>query len=991
MNSKNKYQQQSKLAPRKSQFRQEKTSKLFSIFGIFLYNNLIVTLIVLLSIIFNVVIVYVFTGKNIEFQNIKFYLGFLFVVTALTGIFPATYFAYLYYQRDRPNSVRLKADFKLLGLVNNYEYDNFDKIYKTIYDPMQFGSFIMLLTIISNVSFMTFFITRNKELGFITNLQASIVFYAFLGAYLFGVRLVIRRFNTSDLQPQVYASIILRIILSAAIAFGISTLIQEPFISTQTPQISPSISSNSAHTSSNIASPENPTREKESFSAPIRDSTGISSEEIIPWQILAFLIGIFPEQGLRWLVIIGRRAFRDSTINQYNERPLRKIIGINEWHEARLEELGIDDAQSLATANISKLLLTTQFNTMQVVNWIDQAILYMKVGAKIEQFISFQITTYHELYTLIKKIRLEIKYTSKREHERDNETETESETKLTNTLLAINAQLKATKSTPLWENDYNNLLVALGLNLSDLERLCDYSNYPNYIRIQEYYRNLYDVTREQAKRGTEEIIHSIDIGGEILEPTGDPKVESLSSEESEEISDQVKELRFQLSLNLTPRHEVDIKLRLGHLFYLLGDLDSALIAFCECLEDSSSSALDNETKSRAFVGRGLVNILLGNRHRDNVFGNKESQDYYREAQIYYQNAIRDNSIAIDLDPSNVDAFNNCAIAYIEQENFVLALENLEKALWLDKHNGVAYYNRGIIQNTIGQKQKDFMKAELDFERAYLLDYHPIALWAIWGLALINTGKYQEAISRLSQAISLTSNNFVLFSRRGFAYLQLTKEAKKQNLISTSRSYAKMARKDFDEAIYLVETDKNLEDLGQKIAPESTTIKHEVLIIIFLNYGHLETIEGNYNEVIKYYEKIDKQKIIELELGKEFFYNFANAYFQRGECKLKKKKERENKDQATEKAKHDFEEAICLFEQALEEGMSIPHIHYQLAVAYSRLKKNQEAQREVSACQKALQNIKSIGYSISEEELNFLRKNLNKLDGNDNIEIQKNSS
>ena len=43
------------------------------------------------------------------------------------------------------------------------------------------------------------------------------------------------------------------------------------------------------------------------------------------------------------------------------------------------------------------MLLTTQFDTQQVANWIDQAILYVKVGDKIERFREAKIATFSEL------------------------------------------------------------------------------------------------------------------------------------------------------------------------------------------------------------------------------------------------------------------------------------------------------------------------------------------------------------------------------------------------------------------------------------------------------------------------------------------------------------------------------------------------------------------------------------------------------------------
>ncbi|MBG1270678.1 tetratricopeptide repeat protein [Nostoc sp. WHI] len=907
---------------------------------VFAYNSIVVFSTIFWATIVSLAIIFSLTNKDIfKTENHGFYISFLVVIIAIVGIFPASYFAYLFYITERTQAERIKNDLKLLGLVSEEEYNDFDKLYKTVYDPIQFGTFILLLTSIATLVFTIYYVTKiepdnnNKIVKFLTGdkfarNQLGIIFYAFLGAYLFGIRLVIRRYNTFDLQPQVYATIVLRILVSGAIAFGMGLLIEQGDI---TSEMSKDNTGNTKASDVRTVQQQNPSSEQQT-------PAQAKAKELIPWQILAFLIGFFPEQGLRWIVLVGKRAFRDPTLYQYSELPLRKILGINEWHQSRLEELEIDDAQALATADISKLLLTTQFDTMQVINWIDQAILHMKAGARTEQFIAFQITTYHELYTLLNQIKVkvyeaEVTRQGRNNYSEDTQNETQQnpkvqKSKLLDALHEITSHLKTTPSKISLQEDYSKLLVGLGFNLTELERLCDHSNYPNYVRIEEYYKNLENITREQAKQGAKEIIRSIGFGGEVVDITRRNYGKSLTSQEREEIENQVSRISAQLLFSRPTLSNAEAWVQLGIGYYSLNRLFDA--------ENAYDESLKIDPQAGAYIGRSLIYIAFGNKQRDNakqkekekkllleqnknedeqgstpneitqlsskiIKLHKEISSHYTEAQNYYEKAISDNTFAIRIVPSNADAFNNRALAYMEQGNLVAALENLEIALQYNHSLATAYYNRGTIRNTLGTSEKNFIEAAFDMERAYLLGYRPAALWVTWGLVLLNTGHYQEAVEKFSQAICLRDENHALhYARRGFAYVQLSKEAKLQKLNYFSE-YAKQASRDFDRAI--------------ELSPE--------LAITYIHYGYLKRFESKYDQAIDYYKKAIEQGANDYIV----YANLAEVYFQWAQFKSTGRTA-DNTD-----ARQDYEESIKNYETAIELEDKRPETFFNLAVAY----------------------------------------------------------
>ena len=60
--------------------------------------------------------------------------------------------------------------------------------------------------------------------------------------------------------------------------------------------------------------------------------------------------------------------------------PLRQLDGITIWVQARFLEEGIEDMQNLATANPVDLMLHTRMLISRLVDWVDQAFLYLRVG-----------------------------------------------------------------------------------------------------------------------------------------------------------------------------------------------------------------------------------------------------------------------------------------------------------------------------------------------------------------------------------------------------------------------------------------------------------------------------------------------------------------------------------------------------------------------------------------------------------------------------------
>jgi uncharacterized protein with PQ loop repeat len=174
---------------------------------------------------------------------------------------------------------------------------------------------------------------------------------AFIGAFLWSAQNIIRRLIAGDLAPNTYYSSALRIIFSATLSLILSFLLE---------------------------------------GTPTKKYT----KELLP--VIAFLTGMLPEQALLYLrERIG--IFSERSSGKAHDLPLRMIEGINMFSKIRLAEVGIDNAQNLAEADIVELLLKTPFNPCQLIDWIAQAKLYVYFKEDINRLRAMGIRTVFDL------------------------------------------------------------------------------------------------------------------------------------------------------------------------------------------------------------------------------------------------------------------------------------------------------------------------------------------------------------------------------------------------------------------------------------------------------------------------------------------------------------------------------------------------------------------------------------------------------------------
>jgi len=173
--------------------------------------------------------------------------------------------------------------------------------------------------------------------------DASPVYYAFIGAYFFGIQMLFRRYVLKDLRTSAYVSLSLRILLAI---IGVWVLIPAAA----------------------------------ALGAEIRNDDS-------RMLVVAFAIGVFPPVIWQFIQAVFKKLTFASVFlpSLESQMPLSELDGLTIWHEARLQEEDIENIPNMATTSLVDLMLNTRFSPDRIVDWVDQAILYTHLGPEADE------------------------------------------------------------------------------------------------------------------------------------------------------------------------------------------------------------------------------------------------------------------------------------------------------------------------------------------------------------------------------------------------------------------------------------------------------------------------------------------------------------------------------------------------------------------------------------------------------------------------------
>ncbi len=181
---------------------------------------------------------------------------------------------------------------------------------------------------------------------------------AFLGAYLWGIQNITRRYSMNDLIPAAYYNIGTRMIYAGILALVFFHL------SKSTPDLLSTVL---------VSTPD---------SGKADTVTANSTSLLMP--AIAFLIGMFPQRGLRWLTL-KFSIFTQQPNPTVRDLPLEMIEGISMYDRVRLQELGIESCFDLANMDYIPYLFKSPYTPRTLINWILQAKLCIYFGEHVKE------------------------------------------------------------------------------------------------------------------------------------------------------------------------------------------------------------------------------------------------------------------------------------------------------------------------------------------------------------------------------------------------------------------------------------------------------------------------------------------------------------------------------------------------------------------------------------------------------------------------------
>jgi hypothetical protein len=176
-------------------------------------------------------------------------------------------------------------------------------------------------------------IVRERGIAALFEPRQTAVSFAFIGAYFYGINAVLRGYIRKDLRPKTYSALTVRIFIVVLLAWVLEVVWH-------------------SNNDSNLFA-------------------------------VAFLAGIVPETAL----VLIQETVRGAVGNRFpgiDEDPdqLTKLEGIDLYDRARLFDEGVTNVESLAHHDVVELMLQTRIPVPRLVDWVDQAILYLHAGPR---------------------------------------------------------------------------------------------------------------------------------------------------------------------------------------------------------------------------------------------------------------------------------------------------------------------------------------------------------------------------------------------------------------------------------------------------------------------------------------------------------------------------------------------------------------------------------------------------------------------------------
>ncbi len=286
------------------------------------------------------------------------------IVLLVAGFMPLMAMSYFWFMMGRKEKKYAK-NMREMGINTNKKVRDFYSPGKFIL-PVLFATAICLLAVY-NIIFVDDFKNVDSlllagpyfglENTALINQSRGVLSWAFVGGFIWSAQNILRRVISYDLAPNVFYSAGIRIMLASGVALVLSFMLGA-------------------------------------------DNTGATSFVNVRASLpaVAFITGMFPDRMVSYLMRVFEKYLMTSQLDLNTKHlSLDNIQGFSLNHKERFKELGIDNAQNLATASLTKLLIETPYDARQILDWIGQAKLLCYAGQNINRVRAVGIRTVYDL------------------------------------------------------------------------------------------------------------------------------------------------------------------------------------------------------------------------------------------------------------------------------------------------------------------------------------------------------------------------------------------------------------------------------------------------------------------------------------------------------------------------------------------------------------------------------------------------------------------
>ncbi len=179
--------------------------------------------------------------------------------------------------------------------------------------------------------------------------------FAFLGAYIFVLQAALRAYLRGDLRPKFYSYAVLRVVVAVVFGWVLELMINWG--------------------DEEAAAPSGLDGASQVADAATSLASDIDGTLLL---VAAFAVGLVPDTFLlRLRELLRKRGFKFADLTE--QHPLTDLEGIDIYDRARLEQEGVTNIEALAHSNLVELILQTRIPAGRLVDWTDQALLYIHV------------------------------------------------------------------------------------------------------------------------------------------------------------------------------------------------------------------------------------------------------------------------------------------------------------------------------------------------------------------------------------------------------------------------------------------------------------------------------------------------------------------------------------------------------------------------------------------------------------------------------------